>query len=89
MDTPIRIVVSMADAQVALHWLMLYWTLVHCAVAVAAGIHSGTASYVDTWYALPWQYRLLVLIGMPWVLPFVHFAKLLRGSRKENPYGRY
>jgi hypothetical protein len=89
MDTPIRIVVSMADMQVALQALCLYWTLVHCVVAVAAGIHSGTASYVDTWYALPWPYRLLVLIGMPWVLPFVHFAKLLRGSRKENPYGRY
>lgn len=89
MDTPIRFVVSTADAQVALHWFMLYWTLVHCVVAVAAGIHPGTASYVNAWYALPLRYRLVVLVGMPWVLPLVHFAKILRGSRKENPYGRY
>ena len=89
MESYAQFIAGYADWNAMAHAMLAYWTLVHCVVAVAAGIHSGTASYVDTWYALPWPYRLLILFGMPWVLPFVHFAKLLRGARKENPYGRY
>lgn len=81
---------QLADAALysVLHYALLYWALVHCAVAIAAALHPGTAHYVDMWYALPLWMRLVILFGMPWVLPAVHFIKLLRGVRREVHRGQ-
>lgn len=69
------------DWQLLLHYALLYWTITHCVIAVLAGLERSSSDYVTVWYRLPWQYRLLVLLGAPWVLPVVHFYKMIRGDR--------
>lgn len=70
------------DWQLLLHYALLYWTLTHCVIAVFAALDRSSNEYVGVWYRLPLALRLLVLVGAPWVLPAVHFYKLVRGARK-------